>query len=203
MTLEIIGIAGSNFVRTVRLVAEEKGVAYEHNQARPHSDEVKAVHPLGLVPVMRHEGLELFESQAIACYIDSAFEGPALVPEEPQAAALVEQWVAYCATSVDQLLMRQYVIEYLFHKDDDGNVVRHRIDKAIKRFAKVYASLDAGVAGGYLGGDGISIADCFVIPMLVAAKNFPEGEAELAANPALSAYFERFSERPSFAATAP
>jgi glutathione S-transferase len=203
MTLEIIGIPGSNFVRTVRLVAEEKGVAYELEPARPHSDEVTAIHPLGLVPVMRHEGLELSESMAIARYIDSAFEGPALVPAEPRAAAQVDRWMAYCATSVDQLLMRQYVIEYLFHKDDDGNVVRHRIDKAVRRFAKTYASLEAGVAGGFLGGGSISLADCFVIPMLVAAKNFPEGEAELATNPALTAYFERFCQRPSFAATQP
>ncbi|MDP7602695.1 MAG: glutathione S-transferase family protein, partial [Alphaproteobacteria bacterium] len=158
---------------------------------------------LGLVPVMRHQGLELSESQAIANYIDRAFDGPALVPAEPREAAQVDRWVAYCATSVDQLLMRQYVIEYVFHKDDDGNVVRHRIDKAIKRFAKIYASLEKGVEGGYLVGDAISIADCFLVPMLAAAKRFPEGEEHLAASPALAAYFEHFSERPSFAATAP
>ncbi|MBT6588433.1 MAG: glutathione S-transferase, partial [Rhodospirillaceae bacterium] len=42
MALEIIGFPRSNFVRTVRMVAEEKGVPYEHIAAMPHSDEVKA-----------------------------------------------------------------------------------------------------------------------------------------------------------------
>jgi glutathione S-transferase len=202
MTLEIIGIPQSNFVRTVRMVAEEKGVPYEHQPARPHSDEVKAIHPLGLVPVMRHEGLELSESQAIARYIDSAFEGPALIPAEPRAAAQVDRWMAYCTTSIDQLLMRQYVVEYAFHKDEDGNVVRHKIDKAIKRFPRAFGSLEQGVAGGYLGGDSFTMADCFLAPMLSAAKSFPEGQEQLEASAALKAYFERIAERSSFAATA-
>ena len=30
--------------------------------------------------------------------------------------------------------MRNYVVEYAFHKDDDGNVVRTKIDRALKRF---------------------------------------------------------------------
>jgi glutathione S-transferase len=66
VALEIIGFLRSNFVRTVRMVAQEKGVAYDHIPAMPHSDEVKAINPLGLIPVMRHDELELPESQAIA-----------------------------------------------------------------------------------------------------------------------------------------
>ena len=71
MTLEIIGFPRSNFVRTVRMVAEEKGVPYEHLAELPHSDLVKSLHPMGQIPAMRHEGLELFESMAIARYIDT------------------------------------------------------------------------------------------------------------------------------------
>ena len=80
MTLEIIGFPRSNFVRTVRMVAEEKGVPYEHLAELPHSDLVKSLHPMGQIPAMRHEGLELFESMAIARYIDTVFDGPSMVP---------------------------------------------------------------------------------------------------------------------------
>ncbi|PPR17427.1 MAG: hypothetical protein CFH40_02633, partial [Alphaproteobacteria bacterium MarineAlpha10_Bin3] len=152
MDLEIIGIPRSNFVRTVRMAAHEKGVAYTLNPAMVHSKEVKAIHPLGLVPAMRHDGLELAESQAIARYIDTAFDGPPLVPLDPRAAAPVNQWVSMVAASVDQLLMRRYVVEYAFHKDDDGNVVRDVIDKSVKRFPGMFAMLDNAVAGGFLGG---------------------------------------------------
>ncbi|MDP6343914.1 MAG: glutathione S-transferase family protein [Alphaproteobacteria bacterium] len=201
MTLEIIGFPRSNFVRTVRMVAHEKGVDYEHNKAMPHSDEVKAIHPLGLIPVMRHDGLELAESQAIARYIDEAFEGPALIPAEPRAAAVVNRWIATTATSVDQLLMRQYVVEYAFHKDDDGNVVRTVIDRAIKRFPKMFGLLEAAVAPGYLGGEAFSMADCFLMPILAATRNFPEGQESFDGCANLKAYFDRVAERPSFVET--
>jgi len=202
MTLEIIGIPRSNFVRAVRMAAHEKGVVYTLNPAKVHSKAVKSINPLGLVPVMRHDGLELSESQAIARYIDTAFDGPPLIPLEPRAAAPVNQWISMVAASVDQLLMRRYVVEYAFHKDDAGNVVRTVIDKAIKRFPRMFAMLDNAVASGFLGGDCFTMADCFLIPILDSTRRFPEGESHLAESAALTAYFERISQRPSFLETA-
>ena len=59
MALQIIGRLSSNFVRAVCMVAQEKGVPYEKISAAPHSDEVKALNPLGLILAMRHGGLDL------------------------------------------------------------------------------------------------------------------------------------------------
>ena len=202
MTLEIIGFPRSNFVRAVRMVAEEKGVAYELAAETPHSDAVKAINPTGKIPAMRHDGLEISESLAIAAYIDDAFDGPKLAPEDPKGAAKVNQWTAFVATEVDQLLMRNYVVEYAFHKDADGNVVRSKIDKAIKRFPKMFGMIEASLADGYLGGDSFTMADCFLAPILNAASNFPEGKAAIEASTAISAYMAKMNERPSFQATA-
>jgi glutathione S-transferase len=202
MTLEIIGFPRSNFVRAVRMVAEEKGVAYELAAETPHSDAVKAINPTGKIPAMRHDGLEISESLAIAAYIDDAFDGPKLAPEDPKGAAKVNQWTAFVATEVDQLLMRNYVVEYAFHKDTDGNVVRTKIDKAIKRFPKMFEMIEASLADGYLGGDRFTMADCFLAPILNAASNFPEGKAAIEASTAISAYMAKMNERPSFQATA-
>jgi len=202
MTLEIIGFPRSNFVRAVRMVAEEKGVAYELAAETPHSDAVKAINPTGKIPAMRHDGLEISESLAIAAYIDDAFDGPKLAPEDPKGAAKVNQWTAFVATEVDQLLMRNYVVEYAFHKDADGNVVRSKIDKAIKRFPKMFGMIEASLADGYLGGDSFTMADCFLAPILNAASNFPEGKAAIEASTAISAYMAKMNQRPSFQATA-
>lgn len=203
MTLQIIGIPRSNFVRAVRMCAEEKGVAYEHVSAMPHSDEVKAINPQGQIPVMRHDGLALCESQAIARYIDTAFDGPPLVPTDPKAAAPVNRWVAATATGVDQLIMRNYVVEYAFHKDENGNVVRTKIDRAIKRFPRMFGMLENAVAPGYLGSSEFSMADCFLVPILNAARNFPEGKEAFEASEPLTAYFDRVAARDSFKNTAP
>lgn len=203
MTLEIIGIPRSNFVRTVRMVAEEKSVPYDHISANPHSDEVKAINPLGQIPVMRHDGLELSESQAIARYIDTAFDGPALVPTDPREAAPVNQWIAATAGAVDQLFMRNYVVEYAFHKDENGNVVRTKIDKALKRFPRMIGMLEKAVAPGYLGTASFSMADCFLVPILNALQLFPEGKEAFENSKTLQAYFGQVAERASFIDTTP
>ena len=202
MTLEIVGFAHSNFVRAVRMVAEEKGVAYDLVAELPHSDAVKALNPTGKIPAMRHDGFELSESQAIAQYIDEVFDGSKLIPADPKAAATVRRWMAFAAVEVDQLLMRNYVVEYAFNKDKEGNVVRTKIDPALKRFPKMFRMLEAAVAGGYFGGSEFSMADCFIAPILNATSNFPEGKEAIAGSPGVVAYFAKMQERASFKATA-
>lgn len=203
MGLEIIGFGRSNFVRSVRMVAEEKGVPYELLSEFPHSDIVKSLNPTGKIPAMRHDGLEISESLAIARYIDDAFEGPKMAPEDPKAAAHVNRWTAFAATEVDQLLMRNYVVEYAFHKDDDGNVVRTKIDKAIKRFPKMFAMLEEAASEGCFGTASFSMADCFIMPILNATNMFEEGKGAIANSPKLNAYFTKMQDRESFKATMP
>ena len=134
MTLQIIGIPQSSFVRVVRMAAHEKGVDYELVPAMPHTDEVKAIHPLGKVPVMRHGDVELAESEAIVRYIDREFDGPALFPDDTAKADRVGQWISIVTTDIDQTMIRRYVLEYFFKKDEDGNVIRDTIDDSVENF---------------------------------------------------------------------
>ena len=99
--------------------------------------------------------------------------------------------------------MRNYVVEYVFHKDEDGQVVRTKIDRAIKRFPRMMAMLESAVADGYLGSSEFSMADCFLMPILNATQLFPEGQEAVAGSPALKAYFDKVAERDSFKNTAP
>ena len=203
MSLEIVGFPRSNFVRSVRMVAEEKCVPYELVPETPHSEIVKGMNPTGKIPAMRHDGLELCESMAIARYIEDAFPGPKTIPADLREAAQVNRWTAFAATEVDQLLMRNYVVEYAFHKDEDGNVVRTKIDKAIKRFPRMFSALETAVGSGYFGTASFSMADCFILPILNATNLWEEGQEAIAGSPKLAEYFRSMQERPSFKATAP
>jgi glutathione S-transferase len=69
-------------VWAVRIAATEKGVPYKFTPLRPNTPEVGAIHPFSKIPVMRHGDFELFESKAIATYIDRAFDGPPLIPAD-------------------------------------------------------------------------------------------------------------------------
>src|SRR5215469_2884865 len=95
---EIIGSARSSYTRVVRLVCEEKGIDYTLTETLLGSPEIRAVHPFGKMPVLRHGNFALCESKAIASYLDCAFPGPALMPDDPQQAALAEQWVSLINT---------------------------------------------------------------------------------------------------------
>ena len=202
--LQIIGFPQSTFTRVVRMAAEEKGVPYELTAERPHSDAVNAINPTGKVPVMRHGDVELFESKAIANYIDNAFDGPALTPADPAAAADAEKWISYINTVADVTMIRKYLLSNLFPASDDGAPDRAVIDEALEEMAPQFETLDAAVADkGYLAGDTFSLADMYLMPILDYLRGMPESNAliEKAAN--LTAYYERNATRPSFVNTAP
>lgn len=202
--LQIIGAPMSNFVWSVRLAAVEKGIEHEVVPAGPHAGEPARISPTGKIPVLKHGEVELFESAAIAVYIDRAFPGPALFGQDAIGAALAHQWVSYENTVVDTCLIRRYALGYVFPGTPDGSPDRARIDAALADMPKVLAALDRAVAAtGHFVGKALSYADLNVVPMLYYATRFPEGKAEMAKHPALSAFLERMMARPSFEATKP
>ena len=201
-TLEIIGLPQSNYVWAVRMACAEKGVPYQHKPERPHTPDVDAIHPFGKVPVMRHGDVTLCESKAIATYIDRVFDGPRLIPDDPQRAALVEQWVSLGNVEFDRLMIRQYVIGYVFPKDGKPDMAA--IGEAAERMKPQVAVLDRAVAPtGYLAGDGFTLADINILPMLFYVNRFEEGKALLGSAKNLSAYMERHFARPSFKGAMP
>lgn len=201
--LEIIGVPISNYVRAIRMLCEEKGIEYKLNPARPHTPDVTAVHPAGQVPCMRHGDVALFESQAIATYIDKAFPGPKFFPGDALGAARTVQWVSYTNVKVDRWIMREFVVPSVFFDKAKGpDTVR--IADAIPEIEKCLAALESAIAKtGYLAGSAITFADINVLPMLDTFGQFPQGKELLAERSALRTYIAKLTARPSFTNTAP
>ena len=201
--LEIVGVPFSNYVRSVRMLCEEKGIPYKLAPSLPHSPEVTAIHPAGQIPVMRHGDVSLFESKAIATYIDRAFPGPKFIPEAPLAQAEVEQWVSFGNVKVDRWIMREFVVPQVFFDKAKGPDTA-RVAAALPEVDKCCKALDTAVAKtGHLVGDGLTYADMNVIPMLATLQNFPAGKEIVAKYPALAAYVAHVTARPSYTNTAP
>jgi len=202
--VEIIGFAPSTYVRTARMVCEEKAIPYDLKPAAPHSPDVAAIHPFGKIPVMRHGDFELCESKAIATYLDLTFPGPKLIPTDPRHAALTEQWVSLVNTRMDGTMVRTYLFAYIFPKTEDGQPDRKTIDGVTPALKDEIGLLDRAVAkGGYLAGDSFTFADINVMPILFYLQKFPEAAAAIAAAKPLAAYYERLAARPSFQNTTP
>jgi len=202
--VEILGIPQSTYTRVVRMACEEKGVDYELKIAPPHSPEINAIHPFGKIPALRHAGVELCESKAIATYVDRVFDGPKLIPDDPGEAAAVEEWVSLVNTVIDPTMIRSYVLSYVFPKGADGNPDRAVIDAVLPALRKQMEILDRAVAkSGHLAGNGYTFADMNLMPILFYVRMFPEGGEAFKACRHLPDYFDRHSGRASFKNTMP
>ena len=201
--LQIIGLSLSNFTRIARMAALEKGIAYDFVEARPHSPEVKAIHPAGRVPVMRHGDATLFESRAISHYIDDHFPGPALTPRNPAGDAQVEQWISYHNSVTDPLLIRKYVFAYVFPKTPDKSPDRKTIDESQPALKREVEVLEHATKSGYLVGDRFTLADIYMTVTLATARRLPELGVMIKESPKLSRYIDTHTARESFKATMP
>lgn len=202
--LEIIGSPFSNFVRTARMAAREKGVDYDLVDVFPRSEQAKAIHPGGMIPGLRHGDRTLFESRAITRYIDEAFDGPPLTPREPYAAAQSEQWISYVATSVDSAIIRNLVNSYFFSRKPDKSPDREKIDAVKDKVAYQMSVLDKLLSKQpYLNGETFGLADMYAMPILGLSRAVPEGKGPMDKLPHLLAYYEKGKARKSYADTAP
>jgi glutathione S-transferase len=201
---EIIGSAQSTYTRVVRMVCEEKGIAYELTETPLRAPEVFAIHPFGKMPVLRHGDVALCESKAIATYLDRSLPGPRVFPSDPRPAALTEQWASLVNTMMDGTLIRTYLVAYALPNTADGKPDRKLIDAVIPAVREQIGILDKAVAKtGYLVGDQFTFADINLRPILYYIRQLPEGAEALAATTHLAGYYDRHAARPSFTRTVP
>jgi glutathione S-transferase len=199
---EIIGSARSTYTRVVRMVCEEKGIDYVLTET-PLGAPV-GIHPLGKMPVLRHGDVELFESKAIATWLDRSFPGPLVFPTDPHLAALTEQWVSLVNTVMDRTLIRTYVFAYIIPMISGGKPDREAIEAVMPAVREQLGILDRAVANtSYLVGDQFTFADINLMPILHRVGQFPEGAEALAAATHLALYYDRHAARPSFVRTMP
>jgi glutathione S-transferase len=106
----LIGADYSVYTRICRLTLRLKGVehTFEHLDVFAEggtSKAQKAGHPFGKIPILRHGDLTIFETLAITRYVDQAFDGPSLQPENPEDRALMNQIISTVDSQVYPVLV--------------------------------------------------------------------------------------------------
>jgi glutathione S-transferase len=201
---EIIGSSCSTYTRVACMVCEEKGIEYVLTERPLRAPEILAVHPFGKMPVLRHGDIELFESKAIATYLDRVFSAPFVFPIDPHLAALTEQWVSLVNTVIDRTLIRTYLFAYIAPGTADGKPDRAAIRAVMPAVHEQLGVLDKAVASsGHLVGDQFTFADINLMPILHRVRQAPGGAQALAATTHLAAYYDQHAARPSFQRTDP
>jgi glutathione S-transferase len=186
--IEIFGFAPSTYTQTVILAAREKGVKFTLSPVDFGSDSHRALHPFAKMPAMTDGAVHLYESTAIASYIDEAFDGPSLQPADPEARARMRQFLS---AAVDYFY-RPLVRDTLGHMQDGVSPDPGERDRVLDL-------LDAAAEGGdYLVGDRLTLADLMVAPMVRFHLAAPGNGSLLDARPHLAAWFDRLRVRESF-----
>jgi glutathione S-transferase len=205
----IYGPAYSTYARTCRLALEEKGAAYDlvevdifsgANQTPEHL----ARHPFGKVPAFAHDGLELYETDAIIRYIDEAFPGSDLQPADAAGRARMAQAIniiggyAYPAL-IGQIFVQRAVMPMIGNTADEK-----AISAAIPQAETAVAALEKLIDGNaYLAGERLSLADLLLIPVYDYFAQIPEGQKMLAKAPNLQRWWDSVRSRPSVTKTRP
>ena len=209
MTVTLHGPAYSTYARTARLALEEKGVAYTLDEVdmlggATQKPAYLALQPFGKVPALTHDDFTLYETFAIARYVDEAFAGPALQPADAKARARMTQICgvidSYTYASAIGKAFWQAAIVPMQGGAPDQAVMAEGVAKADAAFAAIEA-LCAG--GPFLCGTAISLADLHLLPVVDYFASFPAGRAVLDKHPKLAAWAAGMVTRPSVVKTKP
>jgi glutathione S-transferase len=78
--LTLYGVNLSTFTRKVRLALLEKGIPHKLEVAPMGSPKVRALHPLGKIPVIEDQGIAIPDSSVIIAYLERAYPDRPLYP---------------------------------------------------------------------------------------------------------------------------
>lgn len=192
----------SVYLWTASLVAAEKGVPWSVNAIEPGSAEHRRLHPFAKSPVLQHGAIFVYETLAIAHYIDAAFDGPALQPASALHRAEMLRWVSLVNAHMFQTMTNGLAKERLLVPMQGGKTDDARVVGAAAEFQHQLTVIEKDLAShAFLAGEEISIADCFLFPHLHFASMTPEGGAALRRAERAGDWLARMRARPSFAET--
>ena len=197
--IRLLGRSSSINVRKVLWTLTELEAQYEHeewgNDALPlKSADFLALNPNGLVPVLQHDGLTVWESNAICRYLAARFERFDLLPSALESRALVEQWMDWQATELNNSW--RYAFMGLVRRSP-AHQDRQAVEASLESWSRHMAILDATLTGtgGYVLGAAFTLAD---IPLGLSVHRWymtPFDRPKLAA---VAAYYELLSQRPAY-----
>jgi glutathione S-transferase len=203
----VFGARYSVYTRIVRLALVEKGIAHELREVDifapggPPAGYLER-QPFARIPAFEHDGLALYETGAVARYIDEALPGPRLQPEDVLARARMNQAISILDAYAYRTWVWDIFVERVRKPQRGEQTDEARLAAALPRARVCLESLDAiGEGAPWLAGPELTLADLYALPMLVLYRLTPEGAVMLQDQPRLSQWLERMQQRPAVRAT--
>ena len=184
----------------MRLCLAEKGLAFESKvidlvKGEHHSPEFLNLNPNGVIPLLiLEDGRALYESGTICEYIDEAFAGPPLRPEDAYGRATMRNWIRHADERIGNLIIFNWVhgMAQVAQKWTDAELAerlarvpsKERREAWLRTARKPYTEEERAEArgklktalldrmedaigpGGWLVGDRYSLADIGAVPFV-------------------------------------
>ena len=197
----VYGFPRSTYVNIVRLVLTHKEAPYTFHDLETvmGKQEHLALHPFNRVPILQHDDFTIYETSAIVSYVDDAFAGPRLTPQEVHARARMNQWI-----SAVNSYYYPYMIYHVTHERlvfpalgiaSDEKVVAHALPKVEVGLSVIERELSHGQ--DYLLGSELTLADFFILPSTVSFSLTEEGNKLYPKFPAFCRWRERMENLPA------
>ena len=198
--LKLCGFPISNYFNKVRIAMLEKGVPFELDAAcRPsQKDEFLARSPMGKVPFLEVDGVQLSESQVICEYLEDVYRDKPLYPRDPLQRAQVRELITIMELHLELVARRLYG-QVFFGQPPLSDGARQAVEKDLAKGIRAFrsrAKFDPYVAGSQL-----TLADCaaFVhLPLVSLATKLAFGQDALESMPQIKPYLKMIGERPAF-----
>jgi glutathione S-transferase len=199
----LYGADYSVYVRIARMALQEKGVDYELVPLDIFAAEgiparYLELHPFGRIPAFDHDGFRLFETGAIARYVDEAFDGPALQPADARGRARMSQITGMLDAYGYRAMVWDVAVERLEKTEPDEALIAGGLRQA-ETVLEVLTSLKT--KGPWLLGDQLTLADLHAAPIIAYFLKVAEGRDLLARFAEIRDWFARIAGRPSFVLT--
>ena len=197
--LKILGKSSSINVRKVLWLCAELDLPYEQEEwgggFRPTQiPEFMALNPNAMIPVIRDGDFVLWESNSICRYLASKNKRADLLPEEPQTRAIVEQWMDWQSTELNNAW--RYAFMGLVRRSPeytDVAAIWASADDWNRRMAILEMQLSK--TGAFVVGGTFTLAD---IVVGLSINRWFMTPIDHPVFPAVAEYYERLSERPGF-----
>ncbi len=199
-------IPGSPYGRAVLATLEEKGLSWRLSPVAPgtfRSPAHLARHPFGKVPVLEHDGVLVYETQAILRHLDRVAPEPPLTPSDVRLAARMDQLMGvndwYLFQGVSNTIGFQRIVgPRVLGLTPDEAVIAEAMPRARVVMDELARQLGAGP---FFTGDSLSLADLMLAPQLDLMSLTPEWAELSASHGQLVDWLARMEARPSFRAT--
>lgn len=199
----LYGLSRSVYTRIARLALEEKGVRYTLDEVEIFAPAgVPAEHlarqPFGRIPVLAHDGFMLYETGAITHYVDEAFAGTRLQPQEPRARARMNQVIGIVDSYAYRPMIWGVFVARLVAPEEGLVPDEKLVAEALAKSRTCCRALDEILGSNrYFAGDAVTLADLHALPILLYFALTQEGRDALSEHPRLYAWLDFVAARPS------